>query len=73
MKPIPCPVPVCGKKEPPADGCSHVDCPHRRPLTAAPKRTGDGMIPPRSSPSKVATSGNHAVQSFRFFVRSSTD
>jgi hypothetical protein len=45
----PCPVPVCGKKEPPEGGCSHVECPNRRSLTAAPKRTGDGLIPPRGS------------------------
>lgn len=47
MKPQPCP--ACAKKEPPAGGCSHVDCPNRRRVTAAPKRTGDGLIPPRGS------------------------
>ncbi len=47
--PQPCRVADCRKKEPPAGGCSHLDCPHRKPITAAPKRTGDGLIPPRGS------------------------
>lgn len=30
-------------------GCSHVDCGRRRPVTAAPGRSGDGKIPPRNA------------------------
>lgn len=29
--------------------CSHIDCPNRRPLTAAPLRSSDGKVPPRNS------------------------
>lgn len=41
-----CPPPC---RRPIAGGCSHVECPHRRPLTASPGRDGDGMIPPRNA------------------------
>jgi len=51
-RPIPpaltCPS-VCSRKEKPAGGCSHVECPHRRALTAAPGRDSDGLIPPRGA------------------------
>jgi hypothetical protein len=49
QKPQPCP--TCGKKDPP-DGCSHIECPNRKPVTAHPKRVGDGLIPPRGSGSR---------------------
>ena len=48
-----CPVPICRKAEPPAGGCSHLDCPHRKPITAAPTRAGDGRIPARGSDTRT--------------------
>jgi hypothetical protein len=46
MKPQPCP--MCGKKEPPAGGCSHIACPNRKPVTAdAPAHSEGGRVPPR--------------------------
>lgn len=54
----PCPVCTTRKASPTAwrivgETCSHLECPNRKPLTAAPARAGDGLIPPRGSESET--------------------